>query len=149
MKIYRLMAGLLLFNMAAWPIGCACNERIMILNQTKLEQRCQIALPWPGYEAAAGRPCQFEVVLAPQQSWDSRSGAKDNADLALRMPNGPALLRVRSAIEEWVTFEIDVAYEGTIDVVLKDRVGNRLQCLAGPLGGPLELRKPSEINWFD
>lgn len=149
MSILRCTAGLFLLIVAAWSAGCGCNERIVVLNQTEREQRCQIALPWPGYEASTGRACQFEIVLAPHQSWDSRSGARDAADLSLRMPNGPALLRVRSASEAWVTFEIDVAFEGTVEVVLQDQVGDKMQCLAGPLGGPLELRVPSQLNWFE
>ncbi len=79
--------------------GCACPERVTILNSTSTSVQVQFVYPWPAYAIAVGSGRHFEFMLAPGETWRSEAAPRHEATTpAIAQPNGVALVRIRREV---------------------------------------------------
>ncbi|MBX3356256.1 MAG: hypothetical protein KF724_11240 [Phycisphaeraceae bacterium] len=89
-------------------VGCSCNERVYVRNDTNEMLHVQIQLPKPKVPWHCGCKCVYEALINPGGVWTTaRPGSPDQMDHPIEPYSECAVVRARIGVQgQWARFTL-------------------------------------------
>lgn len=147
LHIHRVTLVIAICILAAMQ-GCGCMSHVTITNESDTQLLADVSLPHPG-PGAFRHHCQFTVLLAPDEQFNSRLATREDR---VELPTGPhqqVLLRLMNLDQQgwpdavysvWIQQEGSITISGTWDALHVTAINDQ--------GDELDVNKEQPHRWF-